>query len=104
MESALPEHQIGGDAVTTVGEVVLGMRGRLRPKTATGDNASTIALTQVDPHGGMLLMEALAARRSSRVRTGSSPTAVACRRVVGRVRCQSGGGRTAPTAINAREI
>ena len=66
MESALPEHQIGGDAVTTVGEVVLEMMGRLRPKPAPGDSASTIAPTQVDPHGGMPLMEALAARRSSR--------------------------------------
>jgi hypothetical protein len=49
--------------VATVGKVVLGMMGRLRPKPATGDSASTIALPQVDPHGGMPLMEALAARR-----------------------------------------
>ena len=28
--------------VTTVGKVVLGMMGRLRPKPATGDSASTI--------------------------------------------------------------
>jgi hypothetical protein len=42
------------------------MMGRLRPKPATGDSASTIALPQVEPRGGMSLMEALAARRSSR--------------------------------------
>jgi hypothetical protein len=52
--------------VTTVGKAVLGMMGRLRPEPATGDSASTIALPEVDPHGGMPLMEALAARRSSR--------------------------------------
>ena len=42
------------------------MMGRLRPKPATADSASTIALPQVHPHGGMPLMEALAARRSLR--------------------------------------
>jgi hypothetical protein len=52
--------------VTTAGKMVLGMMGRLRAKPATGDSASTIALPQVDRHGGMPLMEALAARRSSR--------------------------------------
>jgi hypothetical protein len=52
--------------VTTAGKVRLGMMGRLRPKPVAGDTASTIILPQVDIHGGMPLMEALAARRSSR--------------------------------------
>ena len=52
--------------MTTAGKMVLGMMGRLRPKPATGHSASTIVLPQVDRLGGRPLMEALAARRSSR--------------------------------------
>ena len=75
--------------MTTAGKIVLGMMGRLRPKPATGDSASTIALPQVDPHGGMPLMEALAARRSPREFSArSSPAATACRPVVGRLRLE----------------
>ena len=92
--------------MTTVGKVVLGMMGRLRPKPASGDNASTIALPQVDPHGGMPLMEALAARRSSRE---FAPDSLPVPVLAGLLWAAYGinrpdGGRTAPTAINAQEI
>jgi nitroreductase len=82
------------------------MMGRLRPTPATGDGVSTIALPEVEPHGGMPLMEALAARHSSRefaadplplpVLSGLLWAAYGINR--------PDGGRTAPTAINAQEI
>jgi hypothetical protein len=82
------------------------MMGRLRPKPATGETASTIALPQVDPHGGMPLMEALAARRSSRE---FAPDPLPLPLLAGVLWAADGvnrpeGGRTAPTAINAQEI
>jgi nitroreductase len=92
--------------MTTVGKVVLGMMGRLRPTPATGDRASTIALPKVDLHGGMPLMEALAARRSSRE---FAPEPLPLPLLAGVLWAAFGinrpdGGRTAPTAINAQEI
>jgi hypothetical protein len=92
--------------VTTAGKVVLGMMGRLRPKPATGDSVSTIALPHVAPHGGMPLMEALAARRSSRE---FAPDPLPLPLLAGVLWAAFGvnrpdGGRTAPTAINAQEI
>jgi nitroreductase len=92
--------------VTTAGKVVLGMMGRLRPKPSTGASTSTIALPPVAPHGGMPLMEALAARRSSR-EFASRPLPLPV--LAGVLWAAWGvnrpdGGRTAPTAINAQEI
>lgn len=92
--------------MTTVGKVVVGMMGRLRPKPATGDSAATLVLPAVDPHGGMPLMEALAARRSSR---DFSPEPLPLPLLGGVLWAAFGvnrpdGGRTAPTAINAQEI
>jgi hypothetical protein len=92
--------------VATVGKVVLGMMGRLRPKPATGDSTSTIALPAVDAHGGMALMEALAARRSSRA-FAADPLPLPL--LGGLLWAAYGvnrpdGGRTAPSAINAQEI
>lgn len=92
--------------MTTVGKIVLGMMGRLRPAPPTGNSASTIALPAVDPHGGMALMEALAARRSSRE---FAPDALPLPLLAGLLWAAFGvnrpdGGRTAPTALNAQEI
>ena len=92
--------------MTTVGKLVLGMMGRLRPRPATGDSALTIVLPAVDPHGGMPLMEALAARRSSRE---FAPDPLPLPLLAGLLWAAYGvnrpdGGRTAPTAINAQEI
>ena len=80
--------------------------GRLRPKPVTGESPSTIALPQVDRHGGMPLMEALAARRSSRE---FSPDPLPLPLLAGLLWAAFGvnrpeGGRTAPTAINPQEI
>lgn len=92
--------------MTTVGKVVLGMMGRLRPKPATGDVATTIALPDVDLVGGMTLMQALAVRRSSREFV---PDPLPMPVLAGLLWAAYGinrpdGGRTAPSAINAQEI
>ena len=47
-------------------KVALGMMGRLRPKPAKGESATSISLPPATKHGGLPLMEALARRRSSR--------------------------------------
>jgi nitroreductase len=92
--------------VATLGKVVLGMMGRLRPKPATGDSVSTIALPRVDPHGGMPLMEALGARRSSReFAPDPLPQALLADLLWAAYGVnRPDGGRTAPSAINAQEI
>lgn len=92
--------------MTTAGKFVLGMMGRLRPKPAVADGASTIALPAVEPRGGMPLLEALAARRSSRE---FAPDPLPLPMLAGLLWAAFGinrpdGGRTAPTAVNAQEI
>lgn len=92
--------------MTTIGKLVLGAMGRLRPTPTTGDSATAIVLPPVDPHGGMPLMEALAARRSSR---DFSPEPLPLPLLGGVLWAAFGvnrpdGHRTAPTAINAQEI
>jgi nitroreductase len=92
--------------MTTLGKLVLGAMGRLRPTPTTGDSAATIVLPRVDPHGGLPLMEALAARRSSRDFV-QEPLPVPL--LGGLLWAAFGvnrpdGHRTAPTAINAQEI
>jgi SagB-type dehydrogenase family enzyme len=92
--------------MTTAGKVVLGMMGRLRPVPVHGDSASTIALPAVDRRGGMPLMEALAARRSSRE---FAPDALPLPLLAGLLWAAYGvnrpdGHRTAPSAINAQEV
>lgn len=92
--------------MTTIGKLVLGTMGKLRPKPTAGDSAATIVLPPVDPHGGMPLMEALSARRSSREFAADSlPLPL----LSGLLWAAFGvnrpdGHRTAPTAINAQEV
>lgn len=92
--------------MTTVGKFALGLMGRLRPRPAVGDGASMIALPAVDPHGGMPLMEALAARHSSRAFAPDPlplPVLSALLWAAYGVN-RPDGGRTAPSALNAQEV
>lgn len=92
--------------MTTVGKVVLGMMGRLRPRPIVGDATATIALPAAERHGGMPLMDALAARRSAREFAGTalSPSVLANLLWAAYGVNRPDGGRTAPSAINAQEV
>jgi SagB-type dehydrogenase family enzyme len=92
--------------MTTVGKFALGMMGRLRPRPSVGEGPSMIALPSVEPHGGMPLMEALAARHSSRAFAPDPlpvPVLSALLWAAYGVN-RADGGRTAPSALNAQEI
>lgn len=92
--------------MTTVGKVVLGMMGRLRPLPVTGEAAPSLALPAADRHGGMPLMAALAARRSSRAfaSTGLPLPVLSTLLWAAYGVNRADGGRTAPSAINAQEV
>lgn len=92
--------------MSTIGKLVLGAMGRLRPAPASAGTSASIALPRIDPHGGMPLMEALAARRSSR---GFASEPLPMPVLGGLLWAAFGvnrpdGHRTAPTALNAQEI
>jgi nitroreductase len=87
-------------------KLALGMMGQLRPKPAKGDSATSISLPPPEKHGGLPLMEALARRHSSRD-FASTPLPLPLLSnllwsAYGMNR--AGGGRTAPSALNAQEI
>jgi len=92
--------------MSTLSKLALGAMGRLRPKPALGDSAALIALPQPDKHGGLPLLEALAARHSSRdFARDSLPLPL----LSGLLWAACGmnrddGGRTAPSALNAQEV
>lgn len=92
--------------MTTIGKVVLGMMGRLRPLPVTGEAAPSLALPAADRHGGMPLMAALAARRSSRAfaSTGLPLPVLSTLLWAAYGVNRADGGRTAPSAINAQEV
>lgn len=92
--------------MTTVGKLVLGAMGRLRPRPAAGDSAPLITLPAPDRDGGPGLFTTLAARRSTRA-FASTPLPLQmlsdllwAANGVNR----PGGGRTAPSALDAQEI
>jgi nitroreductase len=92
--------------MNTLTKVALGMMGRLRPRPATGDSATSISLPPPEKHGGLPLMEALSRRRSSR---DFAPDALPLPLLSGLLWAAYGlnrteGGRTAPSALNAQEI
>lgn len=92
--------------MTTVGKLALGMMGRLRPRPALGDAASTISLPPVDRRGGPPLMDTLSRRHSSRE---FAPNPLPLPVLSGLLWAAYGvnrpdGGRTAPSAINAQEV
>ena len=90
----------------TLIKLALGKMGQLRPKPALGEAATTIALPAPQMQGGMSLMAALAARHSSREfapRELEAPLLSALLWAGAGVN-RPGGGRTAPSAMNAQEI
>jgi SagB-type dehydrogenase family enzyme len=92
--------------MSTLTKMALGMMGQLRPKPALGEALETIALPTPERHGGMPLMEALAARHSSRE---FAPGELALPLLSALLWAGCGvnrpdGGRTAPSALNAQEI
>ena len=87
-------------------KLALGMMGQLRPKPAKGNSATSILLPPPTKHGGLPLMDALARRHSSRD-FANTPLPLPLRSnllwaAYGMNR--NGGGRTAPSALNAQEI
>jgi len=92
--------------MSTLTKLALGLMGRLRPAPALGDAAATLALPPPDRAGGLPLMAALAARRSSRA---FAPQALDPQQLSDLLwaawgRNRDDGGRTAPSALNAQEI
>lgn len=92
--------------MSTLTKLALGAMGRLRPKPARGDAATSIVLPPPDRHGGMPLMKALSMRHSSR---DFAPDALSMSLLSGLLWAaygvnRSDGGRTAPSALNAQEI
>lgn len=92
--------------MSTLIKMALGKMGQLRPKPALGEAATTIALPAPKRQGGVSLMEALAARHSSRE---FAPRELALPLLSALLWAGCGvnrpdGGRTAPSAMNAQEI
>lgn len=87
-------------------KLVLGAMGALRPPPSLGDAAASIQLPPPERGGGAALLEALARRRSSReYRDEALPmpmlsTLLWAADGINR----ADGGRTAPSALDAREI
>jgi len=80
--------------------------GQLRPRPVKGDARATIKLPAPDKRGGLPLMQALAKRRSSREFSGKPlPLPILSNLLWAAFGVnRRGGGRTAPSAINAQEI
>jgi nitroreductase len=92
--------------MSTLARLALGMMGRLRAAPAKGDSAPTIALPRPVKTGGMPLMQVLARRRSSREFSGRElplPLLSGLLWAAYGVN-RRGGGRTAPSALDAQEI
>jgi SagB-type dehydrogenase family enzyme len=92
--------------MSTLTKLALGVMGQLRPRPPLGDADTTIRLPAPDKRGGLPLMQALAQRHSSRE---FAPDALSQEVLSGLLWAafgvnRPGGGRTAPSAINAQEI
>lgn len=92
--------------MSTLTKVVLGAMGALRPAPAHGDAARTIQLPPPQLDGGASLMEALSRRRSSReYRSEALPLPMLSSLLwAANGVNREGGGRTAPSALDAQEI
>jgi nitroreductase len=87
-------------------KLALGAMGQLRPKPVKGDATPQIALPAPEKTGGLPLMEALAARQSRRE---FAPKELPLQMLANLLWAANGisrddGRRTAPSAMNAREI
>jgi nitroreductase len=92
--------------MNTLTKLALGAMGQLRPRPARGNAAPNIALPAPDKAGGMPLMEAISKRRSDREfapRELPLPMLSNLLWAANGVN-RAGGGRTAPSAMNAQEI
>lgn len=92
--------------MNTLVKLALGKMGRLRPRPAPGPAASAITLPAPERKGGMPLLEALAARHSSRE---FAPRELPVPLLSALLWAGCGvnrpdGGRTAPSAMGAQEI
>jgi len=92
--------------MNTLTKVALGMMGRLRPSPARGDSATSIAMPPFTQQGGLPLMEALGKRHSSREFGQSALPMTLLSNLLWAANGinRPGGGRTAPSALNAQEI
>jgi SagB-type dehydrogenase family enzyme len=93
-------------SMSTLTKFALGVMGQLRPRPPRGDARQTIKLPAPDKRGGVPLMLALARRRSTREfakRPLPLPMLSSLLWAAFGVN-RRGGGRTAPSAIDAQEI
>lgn len=92
--------------MSTLTKLALGMMGQLRPKPAKGDAPTSIKLPPPDKVGGLPLMQALARRRSSReFERRALPRALLSNLLWAAFGVnRRGGGRTAPSALDAQEV
>jgi SagB-type dehydrogenase family enzyme len=92
--------------MSTLTKFALGVMGQLRPRPARGDARATIKLPAPDKRGGLPLMQALARRRSSRdFQRKPLPLPVLSSLLWAAFGVnRRGGGRTAPSALDAQEI
>jgi SagB-type dehydrogenase family enzyme len=92
--------------MSTLTKFALGVMGQLRPRPARGDARSTIKLPTPDKRGGIPLMQALGKRRSSReFQRKPLPLPVLSNLLWAAFGVnRRGGGRTAPSALDAQEI
>jgi len=92
--------------VSTLTKLALGVMGQLRPRPSRGDARATIKLPAPDKRGGLPLMQALARRRSSReFQRKPLPLPVLSSLLWAAFGVnRRGGGRTAPSALDAQEI
>ena len=92
--------------MSTITKLALGVMGQLRPRPTRGDARRSIKLPAPDKRGGLPLMQALAKRRSSREfarRPLPLPILSSLLWAAFGVN-RRGGGRTAPSALDAQEI
>lgn len=92
--------------MSTLTKLALGAMGQLRPRPAKGNARPIIKLPVPDKRGGLPLMQALAKRRSTRefARKPLPLPALSSLLWAAFGVNRRGGGRTAPSAIDAQEI